>query len=215
MASREWAEDDLSVAGRDAEVLEQGRGCVPQVVNLDVTQAVRRADAVERADQVPRLDRAACLGGEDHSVVLPGTAQLSTVGSLGLPSEVEHRVCDRQQREVSTARCCLDRVDLQLAPHPLDLLTDAEFPVVFVDVVPAQPKNLTTAQAVEQQQHERRVERIAPSSVEEGAGFGRALDGLGERVSAASSLVRVVSQIIQITLIPDFADPPGHRLLHH
>jgi hypothetical protein len=41
------AEDDLSIAGRDAEVLERGRGCVPQMVNLDVTQAMHRADAVE------------------------------------------------------------------------------------------------------------------------------------------------------------------------
>jgi hypothetical protein len=35
------AEDELSVAGRDAQVLEQGRGGVPQVVNLDQPQAVR------------------------------------------------------------------------------------------------------------------------------------------------------------------------------
>ena len=59
------AKDDLSVASRDAEVLEQGRGRVPQVMDLDPPELVAAADSVERADQVARLDRTAGLGGED------------------------------------------------------------------------------------------------------------------------------------------------------
>ena len=58
------AEDDLSVAGRDAEVLEQGRGRVPQVMDLDGPELVAVADSVERADQVARLDRPAGPGRE-------------------------------------------------------------------------------------------------------------------------------------------------------
>jgi len=68
------AEDDLRVAGRDAKVLEQGGGGMPQIVDLGV------ADAVERADEITRLDRPACLGGEDEAVVLPGAAELLAVG---------------------------------------------------------------------------------------------------------------------------------------
>ena len=78
------AENDLRVAGRNAEVLEQGGGGVPQMVDLDVTEFVGVADAVERADEITRLDRSACLGGEDEAVVLPGAAELLAVSGLGL-----------------------------------------------------------------------------------------------------------------------------------
>jgi len=74
------AEDDLRVAGRDAKVLEQGGGGMPQLVDLDVAEFVGVADAVERADEITRLDRPACLGGEDEAVVLPGAAELLAVG---------------------------------------------------------------------------------------------------------------------------------------
>jgi hypothetical protein len=66
------AENDPRVAGRDAEVLKQGCGGVPQMVDLDVAELVLVADAVERADEITRLDGSACLGGEDEAVVLPG-----------------------------------------------------------------------------------------------------------------------------------------------
>jgi hypothetical protein len=71
------AEDDLRVAGRDAEVLEQGGGGVSQMVDVDVAEFVGVADAVERADEITRLDRSACLGGEDEAVVLPGAPRPS------------------------------------------------------------------------------------------------------------------------------------------
>ena len=70
------AENDLRVAGRDAEVLKQGRGGVPQMVDLDVAELVLVVDAVERADEITRLDGSACLGGEDEAVVLPSAAEL-------------------------------------------------------------------------------------------------------------------------------------------
>jgi hypothetical protein len=123
---------------------------VPQVVDLDRPELVATTDSVERADQIARLDRAAGPGGEDEPVVLPSTAQLGTVGGLRLASEVEHRLCDRQQREVSAARCRLERYELQLPLDPLDLLADPDFAVVLVDVAPAQPEHFTAAQAVEQ-----------------------------------------------------------------
>jgi hypothetical protein len=47
------------------------------------------------------------FGGEDEPVVLPGAAEFGAVGGLGLSSEVEHRLCDRQQREIPAACCGL------------------------------------------------------------------------------------------------------------
>jgi Glyoxalase-like domain len=69
------AEDDLCVTSGDAEVLEQGRRGVPQVVDPDVAELAGGADAVERTDEVARLNRAARLGREDEPVVLPGAAK--------------------------------------------------------------------------------------------------------------------------------------------
>ena len=75
-------------------------------------------------------------------VVLLGTTQLATVGGLGLPSEVERRLCDRKQREVSAARRSPERNEPQLALDPLDLLADPDFAVVLVDIAPAQAGNV-------------------------------------------------------------------------
>jgi hypothetical protein len=78
------AEDDLCVARRNAKILEQGCGGVPQMVDLDVAKLVGVADAVERADEITRLDGSACLGGEYEAVVLPGAAEFLAVDGLGL-----------------------------------------------------------------------------------------------------------------------------------
>ena len=50
------AEDELGIAGGDAEVLELGRGRVPQVMELDHSCAADDADAADRANEVARLD---------------------------------------------------------------------------------------------------------------------------------------------------------------
>ena len=61
------AEDELGIAGRDAEVPEQGRSRVPEVMELDRPYAAGSADAVERADEVARLDWLPCPGREDEA----------------------------------------------------------------------------------------------------------------------------------------------------
>ncbi len=60
-------EDDLRIAGRDAQVLEQGCGGVPQGMETDLADAVAVADAGEGPDEVARLDRTAGAGGEAAS----------------------------------------------------------------------------------------------------------------------------------------------------
>jgi hypothetical protein len=48
------SEDELGIASRDTEILEQGRSRVPQVMDLDRSRAAGGADAVERANKVAR-----------------------------------------------------------------------------------------------------------------------------------------------------------------
>ena len=78
-----------------------------------------------------------------------------------------------EQGQVAAASGALDRADTQLAVDPLDLLADPQLAVLLVHVAPAQAEDFTAAQPVEQQEHERRVERIILGGVQEGAGLGR------------------------------------------
>ena len=55
------AEDDLGIAGRDAQVLQERGDRMPDVVNRDHVDVVLLADAPEGADEVPGPDRAATL----------------------------------------------------------------------------------------------------------------------------------------------------------
>jgi hypothetical protein len=54
----------------------------------------------------------------------------------------------------------------------MDLLTGVNDLGLKVDVLPAQAKDLTAAQAIEEQRHKCRVERIINGGLEEGEGFG-------------------------------------------
>jgi hypothetical protein len=47
------AEDELAIPGRDAEVLEQGRSRVPEVMKLDRPYAAGSADALTFTDEQP------------------------------------------------------------------------------------------------------------------------------------------------------------------
>jgi hypothetical protein len=62
-------------------------------------------------------------------------------------------------------RTGLDRPDMHLAAYPLDLLFDADGSGFEVDVLPAEREDFATAQAVENEQDERRVERIRPGKL--------------------------------------------------
>jgi hypothetical protein len=53
------------------------------------------------------------------------------------------------------------------------LLADADFAVLLVDVAPAQSEHFTAAQPIEQQQHERGIQRVVLGDFREGAGLGR------------------------------------------
>jgi hypothetical protein len=64
------------------QLLEQRRGGVPKMMDLDHPQAVVVADPVERADQVPGFDGTATAGGEHQAGVLPRSAEGFTVFGL-------------------------------------------------------------------------------------------------------------------------------------
>nr|WP_246411438.1 hypothetical protein [Amycolatopsis dendrobii] len=55
----------------------------------------------------------------------------------------------------------------QLAIDALDLLSDAEYAVVKIDVAPPEADCLTAAQPVEREQYEDRIERIGAGGIEE------------------------------------------------
>jgi len=59
------AEDELSIAGRNTQVLEQCGCGVSEMVQFDVAEPVAGADAVERPGKVARFDWSAGSGGKD------------------------------------------------------------------------------------------------------------------------------------------------------
>lgn len=83
-------QDELRIAGRDSQVLEQSCGGMPQMMQADHPQPVSVTDAAEGPDQVPRLDRAARPGGEHQAVVLPSAAELGAVGRLRVTADRQH-----------------------------------------------------------------------------------------------------------------------------
>jgi hypothetical protein len=76
------AEDHLRVARRYAQLLEQGRGGVPQVMDPDHPELVVVADAAEGPDQVPGFDRTTAAGSEHESGILPGAPECLAVSGL-------------------------------------------------------------------------------------------------------------------------------------
>jgi hypothetical protein len=126
------AQDELRVAGRYTEILEQSGGCVPQVVHLDGSDFGVGADTTEGADEVARLDGFAAPGGKDESAVLPCLAQLLAVSLLCSLAEAERADSLGEQGQVAAARVCLDGTEPKLATDALELLTDSYLTVAEV-----------------------------------------------------------------------------------
>ena len=82
------------------------------------------------------------------------------LGLQCLPGQLE-------KRRVALTRASLDRPDVHFTTYPQDLLFDADRSSPEVDVLPAKRQDFATAQAIEDEQDERRVERVGP-----GLGFG-------------------------------------------
>jgi hypothetical protein len=148
-------EDHLGVAGRPVQFLEQRRGGVPEVMNLDHAQVVAVADPAERADQVPGVDGPAAAGGEDQAGVLPGPAEGFTAGSLLLLPGEQGGARLGGNGKVAVTCLRLKRAGPKLSAPP-ELLADAQLACVQVHILPAQAENLAAAHAVQQQENQRR-----------------------------------------------------------
>ena len=164
-------QDHLSVAGRHAQLLEQRRGGMPKVMDLDHPELVVVTDPAERADQVPGLDGQTAAGAEHQAGVLPGPPERLAVSDLLFLAAEQRGAGQARDGQVSVARLGLDWSSLQAAADPLELLADPEHAVVQVHVLPAQAEDFTAAHAVEQQQDERGVERVWLSCLQEGQGL--------------------------------------------
>jgi hypothetical protein len=62
---------------------------------------------------------------------------------------------------------CLDPAEDQLALNALELLADLDRAPLEADGGPVQAKGLAATQAAEDEEHERRVQRVGPGSSEE------------------------------------------------
>jgi hypothetical protein len=82
-------EDELCIAGRNSQILQQGSCRMAQMVEANHPKAVGVADAAEWPDQIPRLDRPASFSGEDQAVVLPGATELDAIGRLRIMAGLE------------------------------------------------------------------------------------------------------------------------------
>ena len=130
------AQDQLGVAGRDLQVLQQGGGGVPQMVHGDDPQPVCVADPAEGPGEVARLDWSSCFGTEDEAGVLPGAPQLQPVGGLDSAAELQDLGDRGEQRQVAAPGGTLDRAGAQLAVDALDVLADPQLAVLLVLWVP-------------------------------------------------------------------------------
>jgi hypothetical protein len=158
------AQDGLSVPSWHLQILEQRADRVAQVMDLDDPDAVAVADAPEGPDQVARLDRPTGAGREHEAGFRPGGAHVSPVGSLTVFLELERVAYEVEQRQISFASSGLDGRQEQFASDALELLADLDRPGVKVDVLPAQAEGFTTAQAIEDEQDERSVQRVGLGS---------------------------------------------------
>ena len=119
--------------------------------------------SIGRPVLVVKMSPVSCQARPSSSAVggLDGAASLQGLGGQG------------KQGQVAAASGALDRADTQLAVDTLDVLADPQLVVLVVHVSPAQAEDFTAAQPVEQQEHERRVERIVLGGGQERAGLGR------------------------------------------
>nr|WP_280254887.1 hypothetical protein [Nocardia wallacei] len=67
---------------------------------------------------------------------------------------------DRKKWKGAPARLGFDRSEFEMPAYLLELLADVDRVVVPIDIAPADPQNLTAAQAIQGQHQERRIERM-------------------------------------------------------
>ena len=99
-------------------------------------------------------------GREDELVRGPFIRTVADDPHFGLPGQ--HIIDDAYQRKLPPTGGCLHRPEPKPTTGTHELLANPEDTVPRAHVPPAQPKNLTTAEAIDQQQHRCRIQRIRP-----------------------------------------------------
>lgn len=142
-------------------------------MQADLADTVGVAEASEGPDQVARLDWAAGAGREDESGLRPGGSEPGAVGVLGCAPGRQSGAGQAEQGDIASTSSGLHGADMKLAIDALELLPDMQEAALQVDVVPGKPQHLAASHAVEQQQHERGIERVIGAGGEEGGRFRR------------------------------------------
>src|SRR5262249_24758211 len=179
-------------------------------MDFDEPELVLVADAPEGADQVARLDRPSGPGSEHEPAFWPGGAHDGAVGGLLVGLELECLAGEIEQRQSSPSSVGLDRPEDELAADALQLAANVDGPGVEVDIVPAQSECFATAQAVEDEQDERWVQRIVPGDGQEPA----CLDS-GPGANRAAMPFRKFGQAGDVAHDEFFADSTGERSAEH
>lgn len=115
-----------------------------------------------------------------------------------------------QQSYVALSSVCLDWAENQLALHALELLTDLDRARLGIDVSPAHAQSFTATQAVEDEQHERGVQRVGPSRTEELLGLVS-----GPRPNSATLPLRQFDQAGDVARDQFLANRSGEGCAEH
>nr|WP_232838395.1 hypothetical protein [Streptomyces geranii] len=140
------AQDDLRSSDRHTKVLQHGGLCVAKVVEHDLAQAGLLTKSPEQPHKVARLKW--CANGTREDEVMIGWFTLDSAERL---NQLFY------ERETSTAGICLHWPNQQLGADSLKLLFYVEGSSLEVNVLPAQPKDLSSAHSVVQREYESRV----------------------------------------------------------
>src|SRR5215510_2554648 len=144
---------------------------MPDVVDLDEPDLAVVADAPEGPDEVARFDRPPGARGEYEPGFRPGRAHVDAVEGLAFGLELERLFGRVEQWQASFPSPGLDWRQEQLAVDSLQLLVVLDRSAVEVDVIPAQAEHFPARQTVEDEQDERRVQRVRSGGGEESAGL--------------------------------------------
>jgi len=127
---------------------------------------MRRDDAMEGPREIPWFDRVTGARGENQVMGGPRMRRGAEDFQLGM---VEQRTSGRaEQRQVTTASVGFYRTKLKSAPGSQQLLAYTDDTMFQIHITPAQPEDLAAAEAVGEQQDERRVQPITARCSQEG-----------------------------------------------
>ena len=127
--------------------------------------------------QIRRNERTRSRGSTGRPLRVVNTRPVScqaedlAVGGLLLLAGEQGGAGLSRDGQVPVACPGLKQTGPKLSAHPPDLLADSQQACVQVDISPAQAEDLAAAHAVQQQEGERRVERIRLGCPEKGQGL--------------------------------------------